>query len=510
MKTWVCLLSLLWSVSAMASVQNSSIAWFDGSFDGALKVAQSSHKPLFVYWGARWCPPCNALKSHVFRDSGFVAATRQYVAVHIDGDSESAQNLAERLRVSGYPTLMILNSQGQEVQRLVTYESPTELTHELQAIAQDLDPIEGVVDNLIAKPESAKTVSAETWARVARHDWLNDDHWHDRAGELSKKLSKLAQLVPAKLQVESKLLELQAMALRAGDAEKHPLSDSERKETSEFVSGLLSKADEFSSYERIFAYSVDDFAKALFPAKNADAGREQLIEKIKAAYRPLLSRDDLSSERRSYVLYSFAGLSPASDKRFPKISATDGALMEKCALGLVQRARQESEKIEALNMASYVYEATGNLEQAKQIVIDHLPELSAKNEMMSTISDLEKKQGHKAEALTWAKKAYGEATGHSTRLQWGYLYVKALTELTPKDHELINRTTLALLDESLGYPDALKGRNGRYLNRLSDSLGSWAKTEGAHLNQTELAELQLRRCKKDAPCDEYLKKLGVI
>src|SRR5688572_15422495 len=42
------------------------IAWFDGDVDAAFAAAQASNKPVLLYWGAKWCPPCKQLKSAVF------------------------------------------------------------------------------------------------------------------------------------------------------------------------------------------------------------------------------------------------------------------------------------------------------------------------------------------------------------------------------------------------------------------------------------------------------------
>ncbi|MBV8633771.1 MAG: thioredoxin family protein, partial [Burkholderiaceae bacterium] len=35
------------------------ISWFKGDVDAAFAYAKKQHKPLFLYWGAVWCPPCN-------------------------------------------------------------------------------------------------------------------------------------------------------------------------------------------------------------------------------------------------------------------------------------------------------------------------------------------------------------------------------------------------------------------------------------------------------------------
>ena len=37
------------------------IAWFNGDVDAAFQSAQATRKPVLLYWGAQWCPPCYQL-----------------------------------------------------------------------------------------------------------------------------------------------------------------------------------------------------------------------------------------------------------------------------------------------------------------------------------------------------------------------------------------------------------------------------------------------------------------
>ncbi len=68
---------------------------------------QKHNQPLFLYWGAVWCPPCNQVKATVFNRQGFIARSRFFVPVHLDGDSPSAQKLGARFKVRGYPTMIL-------------------------------------------------------------------------------------------------------------------------------------------------------------------------------------------------------------------------------------------------------------------------------------------------------------------------------------------------------------------------------------------------------------------
>ncbi|MEO5844934.1 MAG: thioredoxin family protein, partial [Caldimonas sp.] len=58
------------------------IAWrqaaSDAEVDAAYAVARSENKPVFVYWGAKWCPPCNQVKATLFNRQDFIARSRAF------------------------------------------------------------------------------------------------------------------------------------------------------------------------------------------------------------------------------------------------------------------------------------------------------------------------------------------------------------------------------------------------------------------------------------------------
>ena len=83
------------------------IDWFAGDVDAAFAAAKAANKPVFLYWGAEWCPPCAQIKSTIFSKREFQERSRLFVPVYLDGDTPSAQKHGERFGVVGYPTMIL-------------------------------------------------------------------------------------------------------------------------------------------------------------------------------------------------------------------------------------------------------------------------------------------------------------------------------------------------------------------------------------------------------------------
>ena len=120
----VCALGALSASTSVASAAEAaasasqSIDWRRDDVDAAFKEAKSSGKPIFIYWGATWCPPCNQVKATIFNRQDFIERSHFFVPIYIDGDSPGAQKMGARFKVSGYPTMILLDSNGNEILRL--------------------------------------------------------------------------------------------------------------------------------------------------------------------------------------------------------------------------------------------------------------------------------------------------------------------------------------------------------------------------------------------------------
>lgn len=86
------------------------IPWRD-DLVAATEEARRDNKPVFAYFTASWCGPCQSLKHTTWADKTVEAALRDYVPVRIDIDREPG--LAQKYSVRAVPTMMVLGKDGQ-------------------------------------------------------------------------------------------------------------------------------------------------------------------------------------------------------------------------------------------------------------------------------------------------------------------------------------------------------------------------------------------------------------
>jgi len=98
----------------------------------AIEQAKTENKSVLVeFTGSDWCPPCIAMRKNVFSKKEFVdAASKKFVLVELDfpkGDkelSEKNQPLADKFRIEGFPTVVLLDSEGKEFTRFFASQFP--------------------------------------------------------------------------------------------------------------------------------------------------------------------------------------------------------------------------------------------------------------------------------------------------------------------------------------------------------------------------------------------------
>src|SRR5918993_4539556 len=146
------------------------IPWYDGDVEAAFAAAKAAEKPVFLYWGAEWCPPCAQIKSTIFNKREFQERSGLFVPVYLDGDTPSAQRHGEQFGVVGYPTMILFRPDGAEITRLPGGVDVARYATILDVALERARPVKDIV----AAARSGGEVSPSDWRLLAFYSWGSD------------------------------------------------------------------------------------------------------------------------------------------------------------------------------------------------------------------------------------------------------------------------------------------------------------------------------------------------
>jgi thiol-disulfide isomerase/thioredoxin len=185
------------------------IAWFGGDVDAAFASAKASNKPVLLYWGAQWCPPCKQLKSAVFSRPDFIEKSKLFVAVYLDGDLPDAQKWGDEFRVTGYPTVVVFKPDRTEITRIAGNMDLSLYAGVLDNALGDVRPVKDVIELSI---KGDAPLAADDCRRLAYHAFdLEDDGIFD-GSKLQNAFENAARLCPVELAKERARLNILAAA----------------------------------------------------------------------------------------------------------------------------------------------------------------------------------------------------------------------------------------------------------------------------------------------------------
>ncbi|MCX6128600.1 MAG: thioredoxin family protein, partial [Proteobacteria bacterium] len=182
--------------------------WFKGKPEEAFAVAKAQNKLIFLYWGAVWCPPCNELKSEVFSKPRFAELMLNFVPVYLDGDTEEAQIWGDRLSISGYPTIMVLDAASKELLRLNASLNEEEFSLAIQSVQQKNRNF----GEVLARLEQGKT-QQEDWRFLAYTSWEQLPAEKFDSARILNAAKRAADHCPPQLERERALLAANLLSL---------------------------------------------------------------------------------------------------------------------------------------------------------------------------------------------------------------------------------------------------------------------------------------------------------
>lgn len=110
--------------AAAVAARDEPAGWLEQDLEGALTKAKAAHKVVLVDIYAEWCAQCRELDEQTWPDPAVQQWLRQNaVAIRIDTDARR-QDLAAKLQVRSYPTVLLLDADGKELRRSLGFQKP--------------------------------------------------------------------------------------------------------------------------------------------------------------------------------------------------------------------------------------------------------------------------------------------------------------------------------------------------------------------------------------------------
>jgi thioredoxin-like negative regulator of GroEL len=461
---------------AAALAPDAQVAWLSAAADSdvarAFAQARTEGKPLLVYWGAKWCPPCNQLKATLFNRQDFIERSRAFVAVNIDGDLPGAQKLGARFKVRGYPTMILFTPEGSEITRLPGEADAPQVLELLQAGLAGGRPVKAVLDDARA----GRALPANEWRMLAFYSWDSDEQQLVPTSERAALLARLAVACPAGERESATRLWLKALAA-AGDAGPRVKPDAALRQRALEV---LGDARATRAQMDVLTNWPAEIARSLAPQGSAQ--RAPLLAAFDGALQRLQHDVTLSRADRMGALLGRVELA--------RIDVPDGAKTPPLAPLLLAELRDEAaradreisdgyERQAVITAAAQMLERAGLSKESDALLEANLAKSHSPYYLMSQLAGNAKRRGDKARALQWYAQAWDRSEGPATRLQWGASYLGALVELAPQDAARIEQTAARLIDEAAAGEGSFYERSGRSLQRAGATLQRW-NANGAH------------------------------
>ncbi len=525
------------AASPASAPAEGGIAWRpatnDAEVDAAFAVARATNKPVFVYWGAKWCPPCNQVKATLFNRQDFIERSRAFVPVYIDGDSPGAQKLGARFHVSGYPTMVLFSPQGAELTRLPGEVEPERYTQVLtlgmnadrpvrEVLAQALGAVHGAAGRAagdVRAREVAGDRSREVagdrsrnapsdhagagrpaaplrpsdWRLLGFYAWDVDEQQLVSKDRIAATLARLADACPPDEIEAATRLRLKAVA--AADA---PLPPAQAEAGRLALRALLADP---AAARRTLDLLTNNAAEIVRGVSTAGtAARGELLAAFDTALKrfeadPTLARADRIGALIAQV--DLARIDPPRDSKVPPVLTP--ALLADIRARTAAADREISDGYErqaVITACAYLLERAGLGAESDTLLKANLEKSHSPYYLMSQLAGNAKARGDHAEALHWYAEAFAKSEGPATRLQWGASYLAALVDLAPQDDARIAHTAQQLFDEAGRQPDAFYERSGRALQRVGAKLAAW-NAGGRHAAAIAALQGQL-----DALCDK--------
>lgn len=101
----------------------------------ALTKAKQQHKYVFLNAYAVWCAPCKQLKKTTFQTAKVSnLVNKDCVSIDVDVEKGEGISIAKKYQIQGHPLMLVLNSEGKVVKRILGYMDADQFMQEVNGV----------------------------------------------------------------------------------------------------------------------------------------------------------------------------------------------------------------------------------------------------------------------------------------------------------------------------------------------------------------------------------------
>jgi thioredoxin 1 len=107
----------------------------DSDYASAQAQAKAKEKMVMIDFKAEWCGPCKVLDRTTWKDEKVIESVKEKaIAIKIDVDQH--RDLAAHFAIRSIPTIIFLDSDGNEVKRFIGYRDADRFLEEFESVGE--------------------------------------------------------------------------------------------------------------------------------------------------------------------------------------------------------------------------------------------------------------------------------------------------------------------------------------------------------------------------------------
>ena len=164
------ILSFLLLLILKSCNQNEPYSWIEGT-DLEKILTKAENKLVLIDFETDWCKWCEKLDIDTFSDKNVKKFAKDHLlSLKVDAEKGEGPKIAKNYNVRGFPTIILANQKGDEIDRIVGYLGPNMFLKQLERIRSGKNTLPRLLMDFQLNPEKFSTMFSLAKKYEARGD----------------------------------------------------------------------------------------------------------------------------------------------------------------------------------------------------------------------------------------------------------------------------------------------------------------------------------------------------